>query len=61
MLESHDLPLTDGEKAIFTGVTMLKRLAIAGGDRAVVTVIDGTKNRHAVHDPVFCFRGAAGK
>jgi hypothetical protein len=57
-VESHDLPLTDGEKAIFSRVTILKRVAIAGNDRAVVTVIDGTKNRHAVHDPVFCFRGA---
>jgi hypothetical protein len=57
-VESHDLPLTDGEKAIFSGVTIIKRLVLAGDDRAVVTVIDGTENRHAVHDPVFCFRGA---
>jgi hypothetical protein len=57
-MASYDLPLTPGEEAIFTGVTVLKRLAIVGNDRAVITVIDGTKNRHAVHDPVFCFRGA---
>jgi hypothetical protein len=55
---SRDLPLTPGEEAIFCGVTVVKRLALVGDDRAVVTVIDGTKNRHAVHDPVFCFRGA---
>jgi hypothetical protein len=57
-MESHDIPLAPGEQAIFSGVTVLKRLAIAGNNRAVVTVIDGTKNRHAVHDPAFCFSGA---
>jgi hypothetical protein len=57
-MESHDLPLTAGEEAIFSGVTILKRLALVGDDHAVVTVIDGTKNRHAVHDPIYCFRGA---
>jgi hypothetical protein len=57
-VESYDLPLTPGEEAIFSGVTVIKRLALVGDDRAVVTVIDGTQNRHAVHDPVFCFRGA---
>jgi hypothetical protein len=58
LVDSHDLPLTPGEQAIFCGVTVIKRFALVGDDRAVVTVIDGTKNRHAVHDPVFCFRGA---
>ena len=57
-VESHDLPLSSGEEAIFSGVTVLKRLALVGDDRAVVTIIDGTQNRHAVHDPIFCFRGA---
>ena len=57
-VKSYDLPLTPGEEAIFSGVTVIKRLALVGDNRAVVTVIDGTRNRHAVHDPVFCFRGA---
>ena len=57
-VESRDLPLSAGEQAIFSEVTVVKRLALIGNDRAVVTVIDGTHNRHAVHDPVFCFRGA---
>jgi hypothetical protein len=57
-VQSHDVPLAPGEQVIFSGVTVLKRLALVGNDRAIVTVIDGTQNRHAVHDPVFCFRGA---
>jgi hypothetical protein len=57
-MESRDLPLSAGEQAIFAGVTVVKRLVLIGNARAVVTVIDGTHNRHAVHDPVFCFRGA---
>ncbi len=55
---SRDLPLSAGEEAIFRWVTVVKRAAVVGDDRAVVTVIDGTQNRHAVHDPEFCFRGA---
>jgi hypothetical protein len=57
-VDSQDVPLTPAEASIFSGVTVLKRLAQVGNDQAIVTVIDGTKNRHAVHDPVFCFRGA---
>jgi hypothetical protein len=56
--QSEDTPLTGAEAAIFAGVRVLKRTATIGTDRIVITVIDGTRNRHAVHDPVFCFRGA---
>lgn len=57
-MEAHDVPLEPAEQAVFSQVFVLKRLALVGNDAAVVTVIDGTHNRHAVHDPVFCFRGA---
>ena len=57
-VEFLDMPLSAGEQAIFSGATVVKRLAVVGNNRAVVTVIDGTHDRHAVHDPVFCFRGA---
>ncbi|MEI6654175.1 MAG: hypothetical protein WCP45_05350 [Verrucomicrobiota bacterium] len=33
-------------------------VAMRGGGRLVLTVIDGTHNRHAVHDPNYCFSGA---
>jgi len=33
-------------------------IAMRGGGRLILTVIDGTNNRHAVHDPNYCFSGA---
>ena len=56
--DSSDVPLSPSELAVYTGVRVLKREAVVDGEHAFVTVIDGTRNRHAVHDPVFCFRGA---
>ena len=57
-VDSKDFPLTTSELAIYGNVKVVKRIAQIGLNRAFVTVIDGTKNRHAVHDPVYCFRGA---
>jgi hypothetical protein len=57
-IDSKDFPLTPAEIAIYSNVKVVKRIAQVGNDRAFVTIIDGTKNRHAVHDPVYCFRGA---
>ena len=57
-VESSNLALTAGEQAIYCGAAVLKRIAVVGNNQVVITVIDGTHNRHAVHDPVFCFRGA---
>jgi hypothetical protein len=57
-VQSRDVSMTPAELAVFSGVDVVKRFAVAGDDRAVVTIIDGTRNRHAVHDPMFCFRGA---
>lgn len=58
MADSRDMPLTPTEDANFSGTTVVKRLASVRGERVIVTVVDGTHNRHAIHDPVFCFRGA---
>ena len=33
-------------------------ISLRGGGRVVLTAIDGTHNRHAVHDPSYCFAGA---
>lgn len=55
---SRELPLTESERAIFGAARSLKRLYQAGSQRLVVQVIDGTRNRHAVHDPLYCLRGA---
>ncbi len=55
---SRELPLTPGEAVIFGKARVMKRLYQVESRRFVVTVIDGTLNRHAVHDPLYCFRGA---
>ena len=55
---SEDLPVSETEAKIYAGATVVKRLAQVRGQQVVLTLIDGTGNRHAVHDPLFCFRGA---
>lgn len=57
-LTSVDLALSRVEAVIYNKVKVLKRLYYTGTDRVVVVVIDGSKNRHAVHDPKYCFQGA---
>jgi Protein of unknown function (DUF3485) len=53
----QDVPLDPVETNHFAGVTLLKRQYQAGPHRISVLVVDGTRNRHAVHDPAYCFRG----
>ncbi|MEI7911817.1 MAG: hypothetical protein WCK77_19470 [Verrucomicrobiota bacterium] len=36
-------------------------IEMRGGGRVILTVTDGTNNRHAVHDPSYCFAGAGWK
>ena len=58
MFASEDVPVSEVEQSIYTGATVMKRFAQVRGQKVVLTIIDGTGNRHAVHDPLFCFRGA---
>lgn len=58
MMKSEAVAVTPAETQIYHGATVLKRLVQVRGQRVVLTIIDGTRNRHAVHDPLFCFRGA---
>lgn len=54
----RDIPLTDFEKNFFYDVNIVKRLYDVQGEYLYVVVLDGTKNRHIVHDPYYCFRGS---
>jgi len=58
MFASEDVPVSEVEQSIFAGARVVKRYAQVRGQKVVLTIIDGTGNRHAVHDPLFCFRGA---
>lgn len=53
-----DMPLSEFEKTFFHGVIVLKRLYQVDNRLFFVTVLDGTHNRHVVHDPYYCFRGS---
>ncbi|WOO42025.1 exosortase-associated EpsI family protein [Rubellicoccus peritrichatus] len=55
---SRELPLSDLERDSLGKATALKRLVISDpGVPIILSIIDGTHNRHAVHDPVYCFVG----
>ncbi|MBA4138851.1 MAG: hypothetical protein C0518_16220 [Opitutus sp.] len=54
----RDVALTEAEKKVLGRVDVVHR-RYAFADRAVyVTLIDGSRDRHAVHDPRYCFQGA---
>ena len=55
---SVTVPLSDTEKAIFGAAQVVKRIYRVGRKNFAVVIIDGARNRHAVHDPTYCFRGA---
>ncbi len=54
----RDVPLSDFERTFFQGVNVIKRLYQVDNQLYFVTVLDGTHNRHVVHDPYYCFRGS---
>lgn len=54
---STDLALSPDEKNIFSSINLIKRLYSVDGEKYFVYVLDGTENRHLVHDPTYCFRG----
>lgn len=57
--QSVEIPLQPAETDFFRGARVVKRLyRLADHSSFVVLGIDGNGNRHAVHDPMFCFRGA---
>lgn len=56
--KGKNIPLTSFEAQFFHGVGVIKRLYRIGDDNIFLTVLDGTYNRHVVHDPYYCFRGS---
>jgi hypothetical protein len=58
LFSSRDLPLTTGEISIFGQARTVKRFYQFGKQRFILVVIDGSMNRHAVHDPLYCLSGS---
>lgn len=55
---SVEIPLSSSELSLYTKAEVIKRYYQLGRDRFMLIAIDGAKNRHAVHDPMYCFQGA---
>ena len=53
----QDLEIPEAMRALFGKAKVLKRGYQVGGQRVILWVVDGTHNRHAVHDPLYCLRG----
>ena len=51
----RELEMTPGERERLGDARGVKRLYRVGGRDFMVTVVDGTKNRRAVHDPTYCW------
>lgn len=55
---SREIELSDFERDMLGAATAYKAVYSWKGGLYAVTIIDGSKNRQAVHDPRYCFRGA---
>jgi hypothetical protein len=56
---SKELNSSETERKQLGGALAIRRLIITDdGSRVILNIIDGTHNRHAVHDPAYCFAGA---
>jgi hypothetical protein len=53
-----DVPLTATEQTVLGRVDLVNRRYWWGHRRLFVSVVDGSNDRHAVHDPRYCFQGA---
>jgi len=53
-----DVPLTDTERVVLGRVDLVNRRYQFGDRLLFVSAVDGTDDRHAVHDPRYCFQGA---
>lgn len=52
------IPMEEWETKFFKKVGVLKRAYKVREQSIFLTALDGTRDRHAVHDPLYCFRGA---
>ena len=57
--QSSPMDLNPSDRAFLGKAEAIQRLIeMRGGGHVILTVTDGSKNRHAVHDPGYCFAGA---
>jgi hypothetical protein len=56
--ESVELALDKSELALYNKAEVVKRCYTVGNQSFLLIAVDGSRNRHAVHDPIYCFKGA---
>lgn len=60
--DSREVALTAKEKEFLSGAQAIQRIVKPRqGPALAMSVIDGSGNRHAVHDPGYCFAGGGWK
>lgn len=50
--------LTEVEQLYYARAKVIKRAYTVGGNQILMLAIDGSGDRHAIHDPVYCHRGS---
>ncbi len=55
---SRDVPLTSAELSLYSDARVIKRWYQFGHYSFIIILVDGREDRHAVHDPLYCFNGA---
>ncbi|MGD7652024.1 MAG: exosortase-associated EpsI family protein [Verrucomicrobiales bacterium] len=56
--QSHQVDLSNADREFLGGANAVQRLVrLRTGGNLVMTVVDGSGNRHAVHDPTYCLAG----
>jgi hypothetical protein len=55
---SREVPLDAAEIPVIGQARCIKRLCQTPSQRVLISIIDGTRNRHAMHDPEYCLRGS---
>lgn len=53
----QEVPLSANEEKFFNHVNLIKRVYKVDDREFFITMLDGSHNRHVVHDPYYCFRG----
>ncbi len=60
--QSRRIDLTEADRRFLGGARGVQHLIqLNDGGRIMLTVIDGSGNRHAVHDPTYCLSGGGWK
>ena len=59
--QGENIAATPFEANFFQGVNMMKRVYKIEDKSYFVTILDGTHNRHVIHDPFYCIEGSGWK